>query len=80
MFMGVFGLTLGPVVWLYIAESVQPRNIPYTTATNWITAALVIFLFPIATDALPGKNPAPLFMIFTVWCIGSAVFNQFFTV
>ena len=49
MFMAVFGLSLGPVVWLYIPEIVQPKIVPYSTASNWISASLVIILFPIMT-------------------------------
>ena len=51
--MAVFGLSLGPVVWLYIPEIVQPRIVPFSTATNWIIASIVIILFPILTDNLP---------------------------
>ena len=53
LFMAVFGLSLGPVVWLYIPEIVQPRIVPFSTATNWIIASIVIILFPILTDNLP---------------------------
>ena len=49
MFMAAFGLSLGPVVWLYIPEIVQPKIIPYSTASNWISASIVIILFPIIT-------------------------------
>lgn len=78
MFMAVFGLSLGPVVWLYIPEIVQPKIVPYSTAFNWISASLVIILFPIATDDLLDGNPGALFIFFTAWCIGSFVFNQLF--
>ena len=49
MFMFFFGMSLGPVVWLYIPEIVQSKIIPYSTASNWISASLVIILFPIIT-------------------------------
>ena len=49
LFMAVFGLSLGPVVWLYIPEIVQPRIVPYSTASNWISASIVIICFPILT-------------------------------
>jgi hypothetical protein len=78
MFMAVFGLSLGPVVWLYIPEIVQPKIVPYSTASNWISASLVIILFPIATEDLLNGNPGVLFVFFTVWCLGSFVFNYLF--
>jgi MFS family permease len=78
LFMAVFGLSLGPVVWLYIPEIVQPKIVPYSTASNWISASLVIILFPIATDDLLNGNPGVLFIFFTAWCLGSFVFNYFY--
>lgn len=78
--MGVFGLSLGPVVWLYIPEIVQPNIIPYSTAANWISASLVISLFPILSEKLLGGNPGFLFIFFTVWCFGCFIFNIFFVV
>lgn len=78
LFMAVFGLSLGPVVWLYIPEIVQPKIVPYSTASNWISASLVIILFPIATEDLLGGNPGVLFIFFTVWCLGSFAFNYLF--
>lgn len=65
LFMWIFGISLGPIVWLYIPEIVQPRIVPFSTATNWICASLVIILFPILTDNVLSSNPAILFMIFT---------------
>jgi hypothetical protein len=77
-YMAVFGLSLGPVVWLYIPEIVQPKIVPYSTASNWISASLVIILFPIATEDLLDGNPGALFIFFTIWCLGSVIVNHFF--
>lgn len=49
IFMANFGLSLGPVVWLYIPEIVQPNIVPFSTGVNWGGAALVMLLFPIIT-------------------------------
>lgn len=78
MFMAVFGISLGPVVWLYIPEIVQPRVVPYSTASNWISASLVVIFFPIMTEDVLDGNPGVLFIFFTAWCICSFVFNYFF--
>jgi len=80
LFMGVFGLSLGPVVWLYIPEIVQPAVVPFSTATNWICASLVIILFPIIKDNVLNGNPAVLFLIFTAYCFLSLVFNAKFMI
>ena len=74
--MGVFGVSLGPVVWLYIPEIVQPKIVPFSTATNWICASLVIILFPILTDSILDNNPGVLFLFFGIWCVGSFIFNM----
>ncbi len=45
-----FGLTLGPIVWLYIPEIVEPKIIPFSTMTNLAGAALCIIVFPLISD------------------------------
>ena len=79
-FMAVFGLSLGPVVWLYIPEIVEPSIVPFSTAANWISASLIIILFPIISDNVLNGNPAILFLFFTAWCFGSYVFNLLFVI
>jgi uncharacterized protein YqgC (DUF456 family) len=46
LFMANFGLTLGPVVWVYLPEIIQSSILPYAIATNWGTASLIMLLFP----------------------------------
>ncbi len=53
-FMACFGLTLGPVVWIYLPEVAQPKILSLATAANWGTCSLVMLLFPIIKKALPG--------------------------
>ena len=80
LYMAVFGVSLGPVVWLYIPEIVQPKIIPFSTATNWISASLVIILFPILSDDVFNKNPTYLFAFFGIWCIVSFIINLKFVI
>lgn len=47
IYMANFGVSLGPVVWLYIPEIVQPKIVPFSTGLNWTGAALTMILFPI---------------------------------
>lgn len=47
LFIANFGFTLGPVVWVYLPEIVQPKVLPYATMVNWASAAIVILLFPV---------------------------------
>jgi SP family xylose:H+ symportor-like MFS transporter len=46
-FMACFGLTLGPVVWIYLPEVAQPKILSFATAVNWASCSLVMLLFPI---------------------------------
>jgi hypothetical protein len=80
LFMANFGLSLGPVVWLYIPEVVQPSIIPFSTGINWAGAALVMLLFPIIKKELPNENPSYLFFFFSIWCVVSFVINAKYTI
>ena len=80
LYMAVFGLSLGPVVWLYIPEIVQPRIVSYSTAANWISAFTIITFFPIITDSLLDGNPKFLFLFFALWCAVSFVINMKYVV
>jgi SP family xylose:H+ symportor-like MFS transporter len=80
IFMANFGLSLGPVVWLYIPEIVQPSIVPFSTGVNWAGAALVMLLFPIITEILPNKNPGYLFFFFSAWCVASFLINAKYTI
>ena len=71
--MAVFGLTLGPIVWLYIPEIVESNIIPYSTMVNLLGAAACTIGFPLITN--PELKYIP-FMFFFVWCLISLIFNQ----
>lgn len=71
IFMLIFGLTLGPVVWLYIPEIVEPNIIPFSTMTNLLGATFCIMVFPFLNNI----DPAWVFLLFLAWCIASFLFN-----
>lgn len=52
-FMTCFGLTLGPVVWIYLSEIAQPNILSLATAANWGTCSIVMLFFPIIKKQLP---------------------------
>lgn len=74
IFMANFGLSLGPIVWLYIPEIVEPEVVPFSTLSNWASAAIVMILFPIMIDKL--GNSGPLFLFFALWSLASFCLNQ----
>ena len=72
--MGNFGVSLGPVVWLYIPEIVEPEIIPFSTLANWTAASVVVITFPILSKAF--GTPVPLFIFFAVWSYTSVWVNR----
>ncbi len=75
-YMANFGLSLGPIVWLYIPEIVDASFLPYSTMVNWGGSALSILLFPIIKAQLPDENPALLFIFFAIWSLMSFFINR----
>lgn len=75
-YMANFNLSLGPIVWMYIPEIVDPDFLPFSTMVNWGGSALSILLFPIIRDHLPAKNPAPMFLFFAVWSSMAFIVNS----
>lgn len=74
VFMADFGLSLGPVVWLYIPEILEPDLIPFSTGANWGAATLITILFPILKSAF--GTPAPLFLFYAAYCLLGFLFSQ----
>ena len=75
VFVAVFSMSLGPVVWLYIEDILPPQGVPIATSANWLSATLVIILFPIIVDNVLAGRPDALFLFFTFWCFGSFLAN-----
>lgn len=75
--MASFGLTLGPIVWLYIPEIVEPNIIPYSTMANLIGASACMIGFPLISDNKVKWIP---FLFFFIWCLVSLAVNQKFMV
>ena len=78
IFMANFGLSLGPLVWLYIPEIVEPKIVPFSTLANWTSASIVMILFPIIGSAI--GSIGPLFLFFCIWCVMSFFVNWKFMV
>lgn len=74
IYMANFGLSLGPVMWLYIAQTVEPEVIPFSTLANWASASLVIIAFPILSNAF--GTSVPLFLFFAAWSVASLFVNK----
>ena len=71
----IYSFTLGPVVWIYISETVQQSFMAVSTAVNWMGIALITTLFPIINYHL-GGNPAIIFGFFALSTLISGVINR----
>lgn len=80
LFLVIYGVSLGPVVGLYLPEIVQPTVIPYAIFLNWLASFIVSCFFPILVEVLPDQNPYPLFLFFSVCLALAFIFNAFYVV
>ena len=46
-FLFMYGMTYGPLMWMWVAEACQPSQVGKAVMANWVGAALVMILFPI---------------------------------
>lgn len=78
IYMANFGLSLGPVVWLYIPEILEPGLIPLSTGANWGVASLITILFPILKEAF--GSCAYLFVFYAVYSAVGLLLSQKFVI
>lgn len=62
-YMFVYGISLGPVVWLYVPEIIPAKIVPFATLMNWFGASICVIFTPIAINDHDG-NPYPVFFFF----------------
>lgn len=71
---GLFSLSIGPIVWLYLPEIVEARTTGIATMLNWLAAALVTFIYPILVELV--GNPSLMFLIFTASVTAGYLLNE----
>jgi MFS transporter, SP family, arabinose:H+ symporter len=59
----IYGISLGPVVWLYVPEIIPAKVVPIATMLNWTGATFCVVFTPIVT-VINGGNPYPIFFFF----------------
>ena len=74
IYIGTFGFTLGPVVWVLIAEmypaDIRGRAIAFTSASLWVATFIVVLVSPYILEIGPVFN----FVIFGILNIVGFVF------
>ena len=46
MFIFCFGVSLGPILWVYLSETLPEKGVSLATLINWITCLLIALIFP----------------------------------
>jgi hypothetical protein len=70
-----FSSTLGPVLWLYMAEIVSPSIVPLGAMSNWLAAGVISFAFPVMSFRL--GSPGWMFIFNSVYTLASVLVNHF---
>lgn len=61
LFMIIYGLTIGPVVWLYVPEIIPSRLVPPATFMNWFGCSICVIATPFVVEAVGNSYPAFFF-------------------
>ena len=67
----VFGVSLGPVVWLYVPEIIPSKIVPIATVMNFLGASIATIFTPMIMEA-NNNNAFPAF--FGFGCITLVLF------
>lgn len=51
IYMIIYGISLGPTVWLYVPEILPAKIVPFATTLNWIACSIAIIVTPIMISA-----------------------------
>jgi len=46
LFVFTYGVSLGPILWVYLTETLPEKGVSLATLINWVTCLLVSFIFP----------------------------------
>lgn len=62
IFMFIYGITLGPIVWLYVPEIIPPKVVPLATFSYWVGVGVSMAITPIVIGRVGSSYP--LFFFF----------------
>lgn len=74
LYMLIYGISVGPVVWVYVPEIIPAKRVPLATMMNWFGASICVICTPIAISANNG-NPYPVFLFFGLISVTLFVVN-----
>lgn len=70
LFIIFFEFSIGPILWIYMSETMTERGVNFGTYINWIVNFVITVITPRAINSIKGW----LFNIFGIFCIVGAVF------
>ena len=68
-----FGISLGPIVWLYLPEILPEKGVSLAALANWVGCGIIGLFFPMVKNAI---NIQGTFLIFLGCCV-AALFYMF---
>ena len=76
IFVTLYAVSLGPVMWLYNVEIMPAAGISVATFLNWVFALGVSFSTPIMIEDAPG--PTATFWIYAGFCFAGTTYIMLF--
>ena len=73
LFMISYGVTIGPIIWLYVPEVIPAKYVPVATSMNWLGCAICIIASPYIINAV--GSPYPVFFGFAGITLFLFMFN-----
>ena len=74
LYLILFGVSLGPICWIYTSEILSDKAMALCTALNWGTCAVVVLIFPLVIDSY---GLSSIFIVFGTVNILGAIYMHF---
>jgi MFS family permease len=74
LFMFSFGISLGPIVWLYLPEILPEKGVSLAALANWVGCGIIGLFFPMVKDAIKIQGT---FLIFLGCCVAALIYMFF---
>ena len=75
VYMFSFGISLGPIVWLYLPEILPEKGVSIAALANWVGCGIIGLFFPMVKDAIQIQGT---FLIFLACCVASFFYMLIF--
>ena len=75
-----FVSTLGPIMWMYFAEVIQPNRVPFAVASNWLSNSMIVIFFPIIRASCGNIDCPPVFLFLAGCVLIALIVCKFFMV